>query len=75
MFSGPVKVDARFYYPQKRRRDRENAASGGIKSAIDALVELQVIERDDADYFDMTVYMLHDRDNPRLEIHIREDHR
>lgn len=71
-FSGPVMIDARFYFPDRRRRDRENYGAGGLKSIIDTLVTLEVIERDDHEWLDMTVYMLHDADNPRLELWIRE---
>lgn len=71
-FAGPIVVDARFYFRDRRRRDRENYASGGLKAIIDALVKVEAIERDDAAYLDMTVHMLHDADYPRLELEIRE---
>lgn len=72
VFRGPVIVDARFYYSDRRLRDRENAGAGGIKASIDALVNLGCIERDDHLFWDMTVHMLYDRENPRLELEIRE---
>jgi Holliday junction resolvase RusA-like endonuclease len=69
-FSGPVKVDARFYFPDRRRRDRENYAAA-VKAGVDLLVAVGCIERDDHEYFDMTVHMLYDKSNPRLELEIR----
>jgi hypothetical protein len=72
VFTGPVKVDARFYFSDRRRRDRENYAAGGIKTIIDTLVKIGCIERDDSEYFHMTVHMLVDAENPRLELEIRE---
>lgn len=75
VFSGPVLVDARFYFPDQRKRDRENAGAGGIKAAIDYLVDCGCLIGDSAEVFDMQVFMLHDCDNPRLELHVREDDR
>lgn len=71
VFRGPVVADARFYFPDRRRRDRENAGAGGIKAAIDYLVECGCLVGDDHAVFDMTVHMLHDAENPRLELEIR----
>jgi len=71
VFSGPVCVDARFYFPDRRRRDRENYGAA-VKASIDQLVTDGCLVRDDHEWFDMQVFMLYDRANPRLELIIRE---
>lgn len=72
VLAGPVSAVARCYFPDRRRRDRENYGAGGLKVVIDQLVNDGCIERDDAAYFDMRVEMLYDRDNPRVELELWE---
>ena len=38
---------------------------------MDLLVAVGAIERDDHEWFDLTVHMLYDKDDPRLELEIR----
>ena len=73
-FLEPVTVEVRIYFPTRRKRDWPNFAAGGVKVIIDALVGIDCLEcGDDDDALDMQrPTMLYDRENPRVELTIRE---
>ena len=61
---------ATFYYPTKRRRDGDNLLSM-LKPVWDGLVDAGVLD-DDAGLIHMPVKVEIDKENPRVEIEIRE---
>lgn len=69
-----VPVEMEFYwYEANKRRDHDNVSSFGRKVIQDALVKAGVLEDDGWDYIDgFTDLFLLDKDNPRIEVIIRE---
>ena len=68
----PVELEFYWYEPNKRR-DHDNVSSFGRKVIQDALVKAGVLRDDGWDYIDgfRDVFLL-DRQNPRIEIIIKE---
>lgn len=63
-------VECRFYFKTSRRRDGDNLLSS-MKSAFDGLVDAGVFS-DDSGLTHLPVVQEIDKDNPRVEIHIRK---
>jgi len=63
-------VEYRFYWPDKRRRDRDNAIAS-CKAHLDGLVDAGVVRDDSAVTFKPVVFAV-DKEDPRLEIVIEE---
>jgi crossover junction endodeoxyribonuclease RusA len=60
--SGAVDVDVTLYFPNRRRRDSDNA----LKTVFDALTG--VVLEDDSQIIDHHVHMRYDKEKPRVEI-------
>lgn len=63
-----AQVEARFYFKQNRRRDRDNCLSS-LKSAFDGLKDAGVIA-DDSGLIHLPVVIGVDKENPRVELWI-----
>ncbi len=57
---------ATFYFPQRRRRDRDNLLAS-LKAAFDGITDAEIIA-DDSGLIHLPVAVTIDRDNPRVEI-------
>lgn len=60
---GPLKVEIRLYWPDKRKHDVDN-----IKTLLDALSG--VIWIDDGQIEDLHIRKFHDKSNPRVEMEV-----
>jgi len=59
------------YFKANRRRDKQNYLGGGLISWLDAMVDLKIIEDDNADCIGQPIVNFHvDKNNPRTEITI-----
>ncbi len=65
-----AEVTYAFYWPDRRRRDRDNAMSS-CKAVLDGIVDAGVVKDDSAVTF-RPVVMAVDKDRPRLEITVEE---
>ena len=63
-------MQATFYWPDKRRRDRDNAEAS-LKPARDGLVDAGVLSDDD-ELVTLPTRFEVDRENPRVELEIRQ---
>ena len=61
-----AKVTSRFFFPTRRRRDRDNLLAS-LKPAFDGLADASVVA-DDSGMIHMPVEQHMDRDDPRVEI-------
>lgn len=61
-------VQCRFFWPDKRRRDRDNAQSS-MKSALDGITDAR-LWHDDVGVTTLPTMMDYDKDRPRVEITI-----
>ena len=65
-FKGPVSVQIDIYWPDRRRRDLDNAA----KSICDAMNG--IVYSDDSQIQELKITANIDRDNPRAEVSVEE---
>ena len=65
-----ARVTCRFFFPDRRRRDRDNLLAS-LKAAFDGVADARVITND-AGMIHMPVELLVDRVNPRVEISLEE---
>lgn len=62
--------EARFYFKQDRRRDRDNLLAS-LKAYFDGVADAGLV-RNDSDMTYLPVVVAIDRTNPRVELHITE---
>lgn len=58
-----------YYFPTRHRRDPDNYSG---KFILDGLVKAKVLEDDSFDNIKLFIAGYHDKENPRVEIYIRE---
>lgn len=67
-FEGPVEVDVRYYFPDKRKRDLDNYT---FKFGMDGLVAARTIEDDNQTIVrKLSTSFHHDPKNPHMEVTI-----
>lgn len=66
-----VRIEARFFFRDKRRRDRDNLLAS-LKSAFDGIADAGLV-RNDSDITHLPVVIDVDRNEPRVELHVTED--
>lgn len=63
-------VQCVFYFPTKRRRDRDGMLSS-MKAAFDGFADAGLVEND-ADFTYLPVRAMHDKAKPRVEVTVQE---
>ncbi|HDP36248.1 MAG TPA: hypothetical protein ENN27_00025 [Candidatus Atribacteria bacterium] len=70
-----AKIIFRLYFKDNRRRDVQNYLGGGIIAILDSLVDLGIIADDSYDIIRQPVVEFYkNKDDPRCEIEIRNNH-
>jgi crossover junction endodeoxyribonuclease RusA len=67
-----ARITVTFVYPDRRRRDPDNAAAG-LKGILDGLVEAGIVKDDDFDHVELVVRRGEpDKASPRVEVLVEE---